>query len=358
MTVTAQPTAVGFITNSIAVVSYTPFLTTATNVVTQVIYGQTDLGVTVTGPSADVFVNDWITYGVTVTNMGPNDAPDVVLSNTFPAGMILLSPTNQPVSTNGDLVYNLGTLANGGSQTFHFSVQPTNAGAQTFMASVSTASLFDPNTTNNSASNSIIVTNYFAGQLVAVTNSAQIINWGNSLIEQTILLSNTGSVAIASARVVITNLPYQLFNAVGTNDGNPFVVYASTLDTNQSVSLLLQFFVPTRSPFPLNNSQLNAFPVSVPDLTPPTPASVSTNPNISRILKLSNGDILIEWPSTVGRIYTVVYSDNVLFSNAMIAPPPIVAPADRTQWIDYGPPTTVSNPANSTNRFYRVYLNP
>jgi hypothetical protein len=54
----------------------------------------------------------------------------------------------------------------------------------------------------------------------------------------------------------------------------------------------------------------------------------------------------------------VVYSDNVLFSNAMIAPPSVVAPANQTPWIDYGPPTTLSAPPNSSNRFYRIYLNP
>jgi hypothetical protein len=54
----------------------------------------------------------------------------------------------------------------------------------------------------------------------------------------------------------------------------------------------------------------------------------------------------------------VVYSDNVLFSNAMMAPPSIAAPANEVQWIDYGPPTTVSAPTNASARFYRVFLNP
>jgi hypothetical protein len=53
----------------------------------------------------------------------------------------------------------------------------------------------------------------------------------------------------------------------------------------------------------------------------------------------------------------VVYSDNNTFSNALIAPPSIVAPANRVQWIDYGPPTTVSAPTNTSMRFYRVFEN-
>jgi hypothetical protein len=134
------------------------------------------------------------------------------------------------------------------------------------------------------------------------------------------------------------------------------VVYVSTLETNQSVNLLLQFLA--ASYFPLPVSQLQAFGVPVPTLTPPTAVSTSASLNISRLVPLANGDMLVEFPTTAGRAYTVVYSDNVAFSNAAIAPPAIVATANRLQWIDYGPPTTVSLPVNATNRFYRVFLNP
>jgi hypothetical protein len=140
------------------------------------------------------------------------------------------------------------------------------------------------------------------------------------------------------------------------------VVYAATLDTNQSVNLLLQFFA--LNLFSFTNSQLHPFAVTNLNLAPPAAAAASTNVNITRIVKLTSGSpliigsMLIEWPSLTNRTYTVVYSDNVLFSNAMMAMPSIVAPANRTQWIDYGPPTTVSAPPNSSNRFYRVFLNP
>jgi len=91
---------------------------------------------------------------------------------------------------------------------------------------------------------------------------------------------------------------------------------------------------------------------------------VSTNVNITRIIKLTNGSpliigsMLIEFPSLTNRTYTVVYNNDLSSTNWLIAPPSIIAPANRTQWIDYGPPTTVSAPPNSSNRFYRVFLNP
>jgi hypothetical protein len=217
----------------------------------------------------------------------------------------------------------------------------------------------DTNSANNSASTNITVTNYLSSQLMAITNSAQAINLQNGLEEQSILLTNAGAMDVPAARVVVTGLSKQLFNAVGTNNGVPFVDYSAGLAAGRSVTLLLQYA--PRGSFPFTNGQLHAFAMPlVPDWTPPAATSASTNVNITRIVKLANGNMLIEWPAITNRTCTVVYSDNVSFSNALMAPPSIVvaAPVNEVQWIDYGPPATVSAPTNASARFYRVLLNP
>jgi hypothetical protein len=255
------------------------------------------------------------------------------------------------------LIFSLGTLTSGAFTNFQFTIQPTNVGTLYFSASVSAPGVFDPNITNNTASNSIAITNYLAGTLTASVTSTQIYNPQNGLVEQTITVSNVGSASVPAARVVVTGLTnQQLYNVAGINNGNPFVVYISSLASGQSVTLLLQFFAANY--FTLANSQLQAFAVPVPNLAPPVVSSSSANLVISRILPLSNGDVLLEFPSTAGKTYTVVYSDNVSFSNAMIAPPSIVAGANRKQWVDYGPPTTWSVPSTVPARFYRVIQNP
>jgi uncharacterized repeat protein (TIGR01451 family) len=356
LTVTAEPTAVGFITNAVTVSSVGITNTASTNVVIQVtnLVVLADLGVTLTGPGQAVITNDLMTYGVAVTNAGPNAAPNVMLTNTLPAGVISISPTNP--SGNSNMIFNLGTLANGGFTNLQFTVEPTNAGVLTFSASVGSSGVTDTNTANNTASNNVTVIGYLPGTLVAFTNSSQAYNPQNGLVEQSITVTNIGTNAVTAVRLVITNLANRLYNAVGTNNGNPFVYYSAALNTNQSVNLLLQYSASAY--FSFTNGQLNAFAVPLPNWTPPPATGPSTNLNISRIVQLTNGDMLIEWPSTTNRTYTVVYSDNVLFSNAMIAPPAVVAPANRTQWIDYGPPTTTNVPANTSARFYRVYQNP
>jgi uncharacterized repeat protein (TIGR01451 family) len=364
MTLTVQPTAAGLFTNLVSVLSTNLLIApTFTNVVTEVtnpVPLEADLGVARTGSAqATNIANDFITYGVTATNLGPNDATGVFLTNILPAGVIFknVSPKLTYVSANTNLIFNLGTLPALGFTNLQLTVQPTNAGVLNFSASITAPGINDPNLTNNFASTNIYVINYLPGQLIASLTSTQTYNPQNGLVEQTVRLSNTGTNAVPAARLVVTGLTkQQLFNSSGTNNGNPFAVYAATLGTNQSVSLLLQFFAPNI--FPLTNSQLQALAVPVPNLTPPVSTSTSTSLNISRIFPLTTGNVLLEFPTTPGRAYTVVYSDNVLFSNAMIAPPAIVAPANQLQWIDYGPPTTISAPTNSGSRFYRVFLNP
>jgi uncharacterized repeat protein (TIGR01451 family) len=368
MSLTVQPNATGLITNQVIVWVPSTIVTNtaATNVVTQVTNippVQADLGVAITVPTTAIITNDWVTYSVSVTNAGPSTAPGVMFTNTLPSGVILLGvlPRLPLYTTAGsNLIFNLGTLNSGGATSFQFSIQPTNAGVLNCSASVGAPGVLDPDLTNNTTNNSIAVYNYFSANLLAVTNSTQNPNQQNGLIEQSILLSNLGTNPVTAARVVVTGLSNRLFNAVGTNSGRPFVVYAAPsaypLAPNSSVALLLQYS--PRLNFSFANSQLQAFAVPVPNLVPPAVSSASKSLNITHMVPMPNGNVILSFPSTLGRTYTVVYSDNASFSNAMIAPPSIVAPANQVQWIDYGPPTTVSLPSSASARFYRVIQNP
>src|SRR5262249_38038419 len=126
------------------------------------------------------------------------------------------------------------------------------------------------------------------------------------------------------------------------------VVYGTTLGPGTNVDLLLEYFIPTR--MPVDPPGLQAFGTPAVNLTAPG----SAGPNISLINVLNTNSILIEFPSVLGQSYLILYSDNANFPNALTAQPPIVAPANRVQWIDDGPPKTISPPAGENSRFYRV----
>lgn len=356
MTLVVQPTTSGLLTNTITVADSEITNTATTNIVVQVVNGLADLGVGVFGPLQTIITNDLTSYSVGVTNFGPDSAPNVILTNSLPGGVTIKSASRSYTTSGSNQLFNLGTVASGSNVLVQIFIQPTNVATLPITAAVGSAGLLDTNLTNNTAATNLLVTAYLPGAIIAVTNSAQILNYQNGLTEQSILLTNTGSSDAPAVRLVVNGLTNRLFNAVGTNGSSPFVVYSAPLATNQSATLLLQYF--PRGSFPFTNGQLQAEAVPMPDWTPPATTGTSTNINISRIVPLANGNMLIEFPTDTNRTYTVVYSDNVQFSNAMIAPPSVAPSANRTQWIDYGPPTTTSAPTNATARFYRVIQNP
>jgi len=359
LSVTVRPTVAGFFTNEVVVSSAFVANTAATNVVaeaTNVPPAQVDLGVAIRSPLQPVITNDLTGYTLFATNAGPATATGVMLTNVLPPGVILKGSSQAYQLSGSNLIFNLGTLLNGGHTNVQIRIQPTNVAVLNLLASVGAPNVLDTNTANNTASNTLDVIAYLPGTLIAVTNSAQAINLQSGLTEQSIRLSNVGTNDVPAARVVVSGLTKKLFNAVGTNSGNPFVCYSTPLAAGESVSLLLQFS--PRGSFAFTSGQLQAGAVPVPDWTPPAAATTSSSVNISRIVQLANGNLLLEFPSVTGRTYTVVYSDNMLFSNAAIAPPSVVAPANRVQWIDYGPPTTTSSVTNTAARFYRVFQNP
>ena len=357
MGVTVMPTATGTITNTIvvttngviAIVGPVPIQVTKPVPATQA-----DLAVAMTGPAV-VFTNDWVTYGVNVTNLGPASASNVMLTNTLPPGVILksVSPTNQS-ATSSNLIFNVGTLTNGAFKNYQITIIPTNAGLLAFSAVVNSTNVTDPNPDNNLASNNITVNTFIYGQLIATNYSTNMTyNPQTGLMEQTIRLTNIGTNAVAAARVIVSGLTNRLYNAVGTNSGNPYVVYGATLDTNQFVDLVLEYFIPTRLSIFVANSNYTA--VGVSNIVLSAPNGTNGSFNITLMTSLPSGYVLIEFQSTLGSNYTILYSTNLL--NWLEAQPSVVAPANRVQWIDDGPPKTVSAPTNTSLRYYRVRLN-
>ena len=362
-----QPLTTGPITNVIEVASSSYTNTASTNLVINQIYAASaDLAVSnyfisqayITNDC--VVTNDWVTYGVTVANLGPGTAVGALLTNTLPPGAIVIS-ANQSYTTAGatNLVFAVGTLTNGVSASFQFTIQPTTNGAFALTDTVGAPAVYDMNVINNAAVAALFVTNYL-GTLGVGTTSAQTINQLSGVIEQTIGVTNTGGTTVPAVRVVISGLTTnQLYNASGTNNGQPFVVCPGSLAAGGRVGMRLQYAPRVPSPFNFVNSQLRAYvlPASVLNYTPPPATQPSASLNVYHVARLADGDMLLDF-TNLGGSYTVVYSTNADFSQAMIATPAIISEASRITWLDYGPPETISAPTNSSQRFYRVTHNP
>jgi uncharacterized repeat protein (TIGR01451 family) len=123
-----------------------------------------DIAITKTDAPDPVAAGAQLTYTIGVTNNGPADATNVSVTDTLPASVTLVT-TSIPCSGT-PLVCNIGNLANGASTSFTITVKVSSsllsglgvsATNITNTASVKATQL-DPDTSNNTASASTLVT--------------------------------------------------------------------------------------------------------------------------------------------------------------------------------------------------------
>jgi hypothetical protein len=357
MITTVRAISAGTFSNSIIVAPTTLTNRASTNISVTVQPLASDLAVSLAPPAGLILVNDLIDYGISVTNLGANAASGVLLTNTgFDAFQLLsLSPTNQAYTfTNGTLIMSLGSLAAGAGANLQLKLQPTNAGVWGLTSTVLATNITDNNLTNNTATTSVVVDALVPGELIAANVTSMVYDPQTGLMKQTVRLTNIGTNTYGAARLIVSGLTNQLYNAVGTNGGNPYVTYGGQLTPGQSVELVLEYFVPTRLPITVPDSAYAAYGTAPVNLQ----ADPGPPPNITSITNLGSFGVLVEFESVQGRSYSVLYSDDMAFSNAFMAQPPVVAPGSRVQWIDNGPPKTISHPATNNARFYRIQLNP
>jgi len=106
-----------------------------------------DLVVAKTGP-AFVRPGDPITYTITVSNDGPDDADDVVVTDAYPANLVDPVASAPGVVGASDVTWELGTLAAGDSETLTVSGTAPATGILTDTVS-GTTSTSDPEPANN-----------------------------------------------------------------------------------------------------------------------------------------------------------------------------------------------------------------
>lgn len=91
---------------------------------TSTVVKQPKLEIAKTGPKM-VFLGRDVTYNIKVTNTGDGEAREAVLEDALPTNASFVSATGKPITGNGKVVWNLGTLKPGDSVEGSVTVKPT-----------------------------------------------------------------------------------------------------------------------------------------------------------------------------------------------------------------------------------------
>jgi uncharacterized repeat protein (TIGR01451 family) len=148
-----------------------------------------DLAVAKTVDNATPNVGDTLTFTITLTDIGPNAATNVAVTDSLPAGLTFVSATpSQGTYNSGNGAWTVGTVAPGTPQTLSIlaavaSLPVTNT------ASITHSDQFDPDTSNNTASATSVAQQADLGVTKTVSNAAPVIG---STITFTVTVSNAG----------------------------------------------------------------------------------------------------------------------------------------------------------------------
>jgi uncharacterized repeat protein (TIGR01451 family)/fimbrial isopeptide formation D2 family protein len=157
-TITVLVTASGRIDNTL---SFTSMLQTDTNsdnntaTVPIDVPLAADIAITKTVDNNRPNVGGNVTFTVTATNNGPDNATGVRIGDAFPAGLTLVPPTPSDPTTYSSGTWDIGNLDKGASATLTLTASVDAAGLRTNTASVSHSDQTDPVPGNNSASASV-----------------------------------------------------------------------------------------------------------------------------------------------------------------------------------------------------------
>jgi uncharacterized repeat protein (TIGR01451 family) len=322
--------------------------------VTTKVVPSADLIVLLSGPASAIQGSNFV-YSLIVTNAGPSVSSNIVVSDTFPSNLVFVSASSGGVFTNNTITWPpILSLAVGASTNYTVTARSLSAGVFTNLASA-LAATFDPNVTNNSgvAPASQVLTTVGPAHFGFLIGPP-VLNPQTGLYEESVNVTNTGTVTVAGFRLYVGGLRsgVSLYNAIGTNNGLPYVQYNFAVDPSNYVGLILEFYNPSRQQF--TNT------LSAEAILPPNTATSGTNGSvvINRIFPDNRSvpaRIVIEFNSVPGKVYTILYSTNLTASVWKVATPTVTANANVTQWYDDGPPKTDSKPA--AFRYYRIIQN-
>jgi hypothetical protein len=241
------------------------------------------------------------------------------------------------------------TLGDADVHTFTNSATLVTAGKQTITVTDSSTSI-----TGTSGSITVATVNPTAAQV----GTTATVDPQTGLFDLAVNVTNTTAAAINGFRLHVDYSSYvkaypslKLFNATSlANYPDVYVDYPYPVAVGATVVMNLEFYTSTRTfPNPFK-PVLTVTTLSASETAQSNPPTQSAP--VTRIVKLPNGNVLLEFPSTAGAWYRITYSNDL--KSWFDSPVPIQGSGTQSQWIDNGAPLTSSPPSTVASRFYYV----
>lgn len=261
-----------------------------------------DVVATKTGP-ANILPGGTITYTITVTNNGPSDATNVIITDQLPTGVTFVS-----ASDGGTLAGNtinwpaISTLASGAANSVTRTVTvtaPTTVGSSLDNVISSTSDTFDPTPGNNDGTDpSAQVTTTVINQvdLGIQKDDGQTTAIPGESITYTITVTNSNtSLSAVNSLTVTDNLPATILNPTftpseGTYDSATGAWTGLNLAPGGSVTLTINGTIDPTATGTLQNTATVAPPAGVTDPNPNNDDSDSTTLVPTADLSISKSD--------------------------------------------------------------------
>ena len=313
-----------------------------------------DLRLGVTTSPAVVAAPGVATHILTLANDGPSDASSVVVrfESLLPPGVTVAAvPSLGIVSGN---LWSLD-LAEDRTATLTLTYTVSSSAHGTVAGPATRAEVFSAAQPIGSPGNdSIVISTPIISALdanVVETEISPRLDRQQGLLVQRVTVTNNNPIAIAGFRMLIGGLPahVEVYNRTGlTPEGIPYIDWGNTLVPGGQVSLVIEFFQPARGTS--FNPSYSVVAVLAASPEEPDPAAGGGEPN--RLVVLGSGEVMVEFDSVPGGVYAIEYSRNLTLWHRV--QPTVTASANRTQWIDAGPPKTASHPSTEPIRYYRI----
>jgi len=298
----------GTITNTAAVFSpdeSNPANNTAS--VTTTVATSADVGVIKVDLKDPVAPGEGLIYELSVSNAGPSDAQNVVVTDTLPAGVTFVNAT-PPCTNNGNqVICSIGTLPAGTTNRYLIGTMVNTSvvtGTSLLNSVVVTSTTPDANGDNNHSSATTLVEQAFGPPADVAIAKAQVSPSGavtaGQQVTYTLTVTNVGP-AIATNVQVLDLIPAGT-SLVSITIANPDFVgefctlggtcYAGTIYTTTQVVITLTLQVDAA--VPNGSSLLNQASVSAdqPDLNPGNNTAAATTPVVTAVtLELAKRDL-------------------------------------------------------------------